>query len=749
MKHQTKLDLIDRLTHLIAKSAIAEQAARSLIDARKSLTFTAWRVINRAMTLAGYDRTDAINAVLVGSEFGANDLLLMTDSFMRFPQLITVAGELADLPGAKEAVTIVVADLKAEVLIRPSSKPAKIINLQRFWLDHKHDLANHDAAHQVLSIFRQASAEAGAMADAANTGARPANARGVALFNAMAMNLHTSIIGGLRMAGALRAARDEGARMIVVAVDGDSRFYAGCYETLLRGANRPLIALSQHGFLERMKFDKVDPRFDMKAYVTVARRHLNRYLHDTETATPATASTTVTPASVAPPNGPSVRTRDIMLVTDALPGSIYWNAVANIADTAKREGKIVHAVVSRKTAAKALRGECATVMIAKPSIGVSSGGDFVASYNHVLDVVAKVAAMPRDGMSELTSLGLDLAIARLTAPTSIDGMGWRAFRQHDDMMRRLQDSKVSAVVVLPHWSVLGWAALSSAPTLGLPTGSSPVVTISGTNASIVEWHGLSMIGCYGTQCAQAFKALGYPDEKFELVGNVTLDQAVSATRETARRANRTFRKLSAKGRRLILFATSGVNKNEADVLQAIMAMCNDPAANATLIVRPHPTIGRQSYADVLARSSAGTASIVSEGTVQQAISAADVVITDFSTVGAEAVLLTRPLLVINCTGAPFPANNYAALGVAAEANAVDQVVPQLRRLLAEGNYWPDAASHLRQFIDAYNWGNDGKASSRFLARLAERIEPRGDRAPQLAPAAIVAEPVAAAPANAA
>jgi hypothetical protein len=279
MKHQTKIDLVDRFTHLIAKSALAERAARKYIDMRKSMTFKAWRVINRAMTLAGYDRTDAISAVLEASGYGANDLLLMTDSFMRFPQLITVAGELADLPGAKDAVTIVVADLKAEVLIRPSSKPAKIINLQRFWLDHKHDLANHDAAHQVLSIFRQASAEAGAVAAAAHTGADPAagiaNARGVALFNAMAMNLHTNIIGGLRMAGALRAARDEGARMIVVAVDGDSRFYAGCYETLLRGTNRPIIALSQHGFLERMKFDKVDPRFDMVAYVTVARRQCN------------------------------------------------------------------------------------------------------------------------------------------------------------------------------------------------------------------------------------------------------------------------------------------------------------------------------------------------------------------------------------------------------------------------------------------------------------------------------------------
>jgi UDP-N-acetylglucosamine 2-epimerase len=113
------------------------------------------------------------------------------------------------------------------------------------------------------------------------------------------------------------------------------------------------------------------------------------------------------------------------------------------------------------------------------------------------------------------------------------------------------------------------------------------------------------------------------------------------------------------------------------------------------------------------------AAVIFEGTAHDNIAAADVVITDFSTIGAEAVLIGRPLLVVNTTGKPFPANNYAHLGVAAQANSLDEIGPTLQRLVDEGAFWPNAQGSLEAFTNAYNWGGGGQAGARLLAILEE------------------------------
>jgi hypothetical protein len=552
------------------------------------------------------------------------------------------------------------------------------------------------------------------------------------MVEAVAMSLHTQLISALRVRAALTAARGEGARIIAVAVDGDVRFYALCYESLARDAPRPVVALSQYALGRRAQFDPVDLRFDLAASLNVAREHLKRFGnqgHD--------APTRDTLPDVAPEGNDG--SGEIALVSDALPGSIYWHALQNFAETAKGEGREVRALVSRGSAAARLRTACASVDIATPSLGQTSGNVFQERYEDLLATLERVTALPAGSFSDTVRLCLDYTLARLTLPQSIDSLGYRAYRTIEDVRRWLTSRRFSSVVVLPHWSTLAWAALGVSRSLDLPTASAPVVTITGNNASIVEWSSISLIGCYGHQCKSAFMDLGYRAEQLELIGNLTLDRALGLTREEARRSSRDFHALTKSGRRLILYATSGVNKNEAEILAAIVELCGQDIANVALAVRPHPTIGQKFYSDVLASAPRDRVAVVTKGTVHEAIAAADVVITDFSTVGAEAVLLKRPLLVVNMTGAPFPANNYADLGVAVEARRCDEVPALVRRLLEEGFYWPDAEAKLARFTEAYNWGGDGRASRRFLERLDQRSQSRSSHA------ADAVEPAAARP----
>ena len=115
-----------------------------------------------------------------------------------------------------------------------------------------------------------------------------------------------------------------------------------------------------------------------------------------------------------------------------------------------------------------------------------------------------------------------------------------------------------------------------------------------------------------------------------------------------------------------------------------------------------------------------------EGSIHDALVAAEFVVTDFSTAGAEAVLLGRPLLTVNTTGTPFAANDYAAFGVAVQACTLDEAGPLLRRLLDEGCFWPQAEAARARFIEAYNWQGDGRACRRFLEFIEQSTADDGD-----------------------
>jgi hypothetical protein len=281
------------------------------------------------------------------------------------------------------------------------------------------------------------------------------------------------------------------------------------------------------------------------------------------------------------------------------------------------------------------------------------------------------------------------------------------------MERWLAQNDIRSIIALPHWSRLAWATINAARTLHLPVASAPAVTVVGNCASIVGWEGLSLVGCYGEQCRAAFTDLGYLPDRLVLVGNISLDHTYRLSRERIRRSLPVLRGVSS-NRRIVLFATSGINTNEPDILRAIGAVCAEPDIGALLVVRPHPAVGERPYRGVVRKLPDQVALIMQGSDVHEAIVAADVVVTDFSTVGAEAALLGRPVLVVNMTGAPFPANNYADLGVAVQASSLAEIAPRLRRLLLEGRYWANADAAATRFVAGYDWQGDGQAARRFL-----------------------------------
>jgi hypothetical protein len=182
LPYATKLDMIDRALNVLAKSSTLEQAWRRSLDLRKDTAFKAYQIYSGTLNLIGRDRRDIVNQTLEYADYGAKDLLLTTDSYLRVPQLIDTVALLADLPGYRGKAAIIVADQKTETSFRARAGGARLFNLQRFWLDNTVDIQNHNVARQVLDTLRQTASTATERE----------------MVEAITMNLHTQLIQALR-----------------------------------------------------------------------------------------------------------------------------------------------------------------------------------------------------------------------------------------------------------------------------------------------------------------------------------------------------------------------------------------------------------------------------------------------------------------------------------------------------------------------------------------------------------------------
>jgi hypothetical protein len=642
------------------------------------------------------------------SGHGTRPVLLFGDQDSHIQDLAHIVAEFTErYPKFTDAVAFVVPNGDVEAALKPLAGKAAFVNVQRFWLDQSIDIANHDLMKKLRALNWSARQRL-------ETGRAPGEPR-FDLFEAMYMDLHIELIMMLRLAYALQAAFDLGKTMIVVCqpmLTEQQGFYQDFLRPDVKGEIVTLAGagLSHPGLLYRLEAKPTPSEMISGARAGIA---VDATLHGADGEQEKDASVRLGDRDP----------RSIAVVADAAPGSHFWSTLTSLAVAAKRNHYPMRMLLERPVATHDLRS---SGFIAEDFFLIdphSNEPGFAKAFAALLDELDAAMNDPQVAADPVLAALERHVIERLTRPdTGFRSIGYN-YRVCQQIKRWMIDGRFGAVAVIPHWGHLAWAASAVANSLQIPVGSTPSVSVAGNSASIVGWNRLDMIGCYGLQCREAFVSQGYSSDRLVLTGSVALDEILQVSRQEARSRLKAFGKMAAGGRRIVLYATSGVNKNEREILAQIVEFCRDPLAGACLIVRPHHSIGASFYEDAIAAvegsEQKGLAAVISEGTAQESIVAADVVVTDFSTVGAEAVLIERPLLAINMTGKPFSANNYADLGVAAPASTLGEIGPALRRLINEGTFWPNAKESLEAFTKAYNWGGDGKAGERFLAGLEQ------------------------------
>jgi CDP-glycerol glycerophosphotransferase (TagB/SpsB family) len=100
------------------------------------------------------------------------------------------------------------------------------------------------------------------------------------------------------------------------------------------------------------------------------------------------------------------------------------------------------------------------------------------------------------------------------------------------------------------------------------------------------------------------------------------------------------------------------------------------------------------------------------------LSAAELIITDFSNVGIEAILLDRPLLTVNFSNESFEyVLRYHEYGSSLYIEKYQDLEKITKEIIIEKKYLRELSNGRKKIIELINYKNDGKAGERIFNSL--------------------------------
>lgn len=615
-------------------------------------------------------------------------LLLLNENPYETEQSIKIIKILSDDVGPKRTVAVIVSNAEEAMTVKKlKNKNIIVINLQDFWLSSDIDNSNHSIANEFLHNIEKS------LTDLTKSDA--VVEQSVLLLQSLTMSMHDEIINYLRLLNALNCALKSEASIVYICPQINNAKQIAIYQSFSDSFKNNGVVLYIDIFSKWITCKK--PRITKSIFKNPKNLEKKKY-----------SSGKIKNEHKMQPKL-DVNSSGIILVTDAAPESHFWSAVSNISTELNRS-KTPHSVITSRVssvdALKSIRSNAFHILNIQSD---NSGREYKDICNGVLYIydcmlLQKTNSQKQDDLRRFIWNWLNLTI--------IDGDLTKTLFEYIKRLKAiLVKEKTIGLIVLPHWGMLAWTAIKVAKYRGVQVISAPAVTVVNSSASLVGWEDIDLIGCYGMQCFESFLSVGVAREKLRLIGNISLDHLWNVDKTDA------ISRLSISSSNLkeiiLVFATSGVNFNEKEMLANLVDLCNSEYSNISLIVRPHPSLGVAAYSYVRELNRGGSVFVNSFGSSDDAICAADLVITDYSTIGANAISLGKPIIVINSTGKKFPANDYHQYGVAELVTEPHQIASKVTELLDDKRYF-NISERRHEFLNAYNWQCDFQASLRLI-----------------------------------
>ena len=313
----------------------------------------------------------------------------------------------------------------------------------------------------------------------------------------------------------------------------------------------------------------------------------------------------------------------------------------------------------------------------------------------------------------------DLSEADLAA-TMLLQLPW-AIRSYEEMAAVLEAVRPAVVCLYAESSGWGRAALAACRAARVPAVAVQHGIVYANYYSYV--HDLDEAACprpertavFGEEARRLLLEMGhYPAHELVLTGSPKLDQLQESARGWDRAATRAELGVPA-SEPLVVVASRfrGIRRTHQSIGSALPGLVRAlEALGARTVIKPHPAEGAEDYARVLAETGVTRAQIVPPGAdLLRLLHAADALVTVESLAAVEALVLERPVVVLNApTNLRAMVEAGVALGVPVGADPTDA----LRRALVDESTREQLRVARARYRPQIAFGADGGATARIL-----------------------------------
>jgi hypothetical protein len=207
----------------------------------------------------------------------------------------------------------------------------------------------------------------------------------------------------------------------------------------------------------------------------------------------------------------------------------------------------------------------------------------------------------------------------------------------------------------------------------------------------------------------------FPPDSFVIVGNLRYDHF--AARTCAPGAMRSKYGLNRRAP-VVMFLTQILPLPQESEAIARAVFAATKKIGAQLIIKQHPGEASDALYHALAKEYALQPLITKTASTLELLTASDALIGAESTLDYEAMILDKPVIVVNLGGRPDTLP-FVQDGAALGAYASDDVLPALQRALADEQTRKQLSERMRGLIAAHCSAVDGKAAARVAQVIKE------------------------------
>lgn len=291
----------------------------------------------------------------------------------------------------------------------------------------------------------------------------------------------------------------------------------------------------------------------------------------------------------------------------------------------------------------------------------------------------------------------------------------------------LEQMKPKSIVVATDGSMFGNSVISVSRKYKIPTFFVPSAHIN-LNPLHAGLFKSDKICVYGLQGIDVLTELGYERERLILTGSPKYDYLKSTNQIRARKTLENAYQIDRE-KKLIVIGMARWHENDEIWMSNLIKFCN--SNNIEIMIKIHPTYKSPGWFEE-SESKVRTISerckdlkylILYDADLKILLSGSDLVITEYSNVGAEAILMDKPLLVVNFIKERLANKDFEIFSDASiYLEEYDKMESLILDMLFQNKYMQELKEGRKKINDRWNIYNDGKATERVFNLLLGKNE---------------------------